>query len=348
MSEILHPNRGLTNAEMVEYLGLPQDMITKLQTAEPTEYEAHSNEFLSALVNKIVYQVVDSVEFTNPFKKYDSFPVKFGDTIENIAVELPRGYKYDRNATDPFGKKTNAVKTLYATINYEMQYETTVYREDLRRAVLSEYGLMNLTSSILDTLGTAMALDEYEATLAMLSNGDIYANGIEELSKGATDADTAKLMTTTIANAVSAMDILMTANNKQHYTTRTPKDRTLLVIKYDLLNQINFDYLAGVYNLSKVELLDNIIKVDSFQVAKRDSNGDIIKDSDGKAVMVGNDIDFAIIDTKGFDCHVALQDSGYIYNPKAKYTNYYSDLWKIIAYKTWFNARAFKLKDTTK
>ncbi len=343
MADISYPNRGLTNAELLEYLALPEDIITKIQSGEQSTYEAASNEFLSALVNKICYQVVDSVEFTNPFKRYDSFPIAFGDTIENVAIELPRGYKYDRNATDPFARKTSGVKTLYATLNYQMQYEQTIYREDLKRATLTEYGFMNIISQLLEAMGTAMAVDEYEATLTLMSNPDIYASGIESVAKGATDAETAKIMTSTIVNAVSAMDILMTSNNKQGYTTRTPKNRCLLVIKYGLLNSINLDYLAGVYNLSKIDLLNNIIQVDGFQVAKRDSDGNIVKDSEGKAVLVGSDIDFAIIDTKGFDNHVALQDSGTIYNPKGKYTNYFTDLWKIIAFKTWFNARAFKL-----
>lgn len=344
MAEILHPNRGLTNAEFLEYLGLPQNIVTKLQSAETKIYEAASNDFLTAIVNKIVYQTIDSVEFTNPFKKYDSYPINYGDTIENIAVELPKGYKYNPNATDPFSRKNPSVKALYATINYTMQYCSTIYRDEVKKATLTEYGYMNLVNTILEALGVAMAVDEYNATLTMLANKDIYASGIEELDKNTDSKVNAETTVKTIANVASQMDILMTANNKMHYTTRTPKDRLLLVIKYDILTEANFDYLAGVYNLSKVDLMKNIIQVDSFQVAKRDDEGNIIKDSQGKAVLVGEDIDFALIDTKGFDCHVALQDSGSIYNPSGRYTNYFSDLWKIIAFKTWFNARAFKFK----
>ena len=41
---------------------------------------------------------------------------------------------------------------------------------------------------------------------------------------------------------------------------------------------------------------------------------------------------------------MALRDSGAIYNPKGRYFNQFTDVWKIIAYKYWYNARAFKLK----
>ena len=53
-----------------------------------------------------------------------------------------------------------------------------------------------------------------------------------------------------------------------------------------------------------------------------------------------------VIDTKGFDNHVALEDGGMIYNPKGKYTNHFYNLWKIISFKYFYNARAFKLSVT--
>ena len=50
-----------------------------------------------------------------------------------------------------------------------------------------------------------------------------------------------------------------------------------------------------------------------------------------------------IVDTRGFDNHVALQDNGMIYNPKGKYTNHFMNLWKIISFKRFYNAIAKKI-----
>ena len=61
---------------------------------------------------------------------------------------------------------------------------------------------------------------------------------------------------------------------------------------------------------------------------------------------VGDDLEFVVLDTAGFDIHPALQDSGMIYNPRGKYTNHFTNDWMIIAYKYYFNARAFKVKYT--
>lgn len=334
-----HPNYGLTNAELIKYLELPEDIIEKLQTEQGSEFTATANQFLSAIVNKIVYQRVDAGSFTNPFKQYDGYPVRYGDTIENIFVPPAKGYKFDPDATNPFAKKKPSVKALYATINYEMQYKVTIEDALLRRACLSEYGFMNLIDYILGSLKQGMDLDEYFATLGMLNNADIFADGFETITKGSDDAQTAAIVTKKIVDTVSAFGLPMTANNKMRVLNPSAKDDILLVIKYDLLNSINLDFLTGVFNLSKVDLLKRIVTVDSFQVAQ--------DDGDDGLELVGEDIDFMIIDTRGFDNHVALQDNGMIYNPEGKYTNHYTNLWKIISFKYWFNARAFKLVAAT-
>lgn len=331
-----YPNNGagLTNPELLEYLELPEDTLTLLQTAEGSTYTATANQFLSALVNKILYQQVSSMEFSNPFKKYDGFPINYGDTIENIFVELPAGYKFDKDATDPFTKRIPSVKSLYATINYELQYETTIQDSLLRRAAVSEYGFMNLIDTILSTLAKSMSFDEYKGTIAMLNNEDLYADGFESITQGSDDTETAKIITKKIIDTVSSFQLPMTSNNKAGVLNSCRPEDCLLVIKYGLLNSINLDYLTGVFNLSKVDLVKNIIPVDGFQVAKP---------GEEDPTLVGEDIDFVIIDSRGFDNHVALQDGGMIYNPKGKYTNHFMNLWKIVAFKTFANARAFKL-----
>ena len=88
----------LTNGELVSALGLPEDILTKLATEQGSSFSATANEFIQQIVNKIVYQKVDKMEFTNPFKQFEGYAVRFGDTIENIFTELPVGYTFDKDA----------------------------------------------------------------------------------------------------------------------------------------------------------------------------------------------------------------------------------------------------------
>lgn len=331
----------LTNGELISALGLPEDTLEALQTAEGSSFTAVANQFIEAMVNKIVYQKVDKMTFNNPFARFEGYKVNFGDTIENIFVDLPTGYTFDKDSTNPFEKFVSNVKTLYASINFEMQYPLTVQDSLLRRAVLREYGLMDLISNLIGSLGTRKSIDEYQAVVAMLNNEDIYAGGFEEVDVSSEQTDTGKYkaITQKIIDVVSDFALPCKDNNKLGVMNSTPKGRALLVIKQEVLNHINLDYLAGVFNLEKVDLVKNIIGVRSFQVIKP---GDETQHVDPSAL--GEDLDFVILDTDGFDIHPALQDSGMIYNPRGKYTNHFTNDWLIIAYKYYFNARAFKVK----
>lgn len=330
---------NLTNSEIVASLGLPEDIVEKLATAQGEEFQVTANQFISTLINKIVYSKVDKMEFSNPFKKFESFPVRYGDTIENIFTEVPQGYTFDKDATDPFAKKIPSVKVLYASINYEMQYETTIQDALLRRAALNEYGFMQLIESILANMGTRKSVDEYTATIRMLNNADLYADGFEEVDVSAmsTDTEKYKAITQKMIDVVTDFALPCVDNNALKVLNVARREDILLVIKQSLLNHINLDFLSGVFNLSKVDLIKQIIPVRSFKTIAPDTE---------EAEEVGEDLDFIILDTKGFDIHPALEDSGMIYNPKGKYTNHFTNSWKIISYKYFHNARAFKIKYT--
>lgn len=323
-----------TNLDIVQALELPESIITDLQTAQGTDFSVKANQFLTALVNKIVYQVVESVTLDNPFKKYDGFPVRYGDTIENLYVHPAKGYKFNPEAVDPFTKKKPEVISHYVSINYDLQYEVTIEDSLLRRAVLNEYGFMNLIDELLGSLRTGMVWDEYFSTLAMLNNPNIYAGGIEEVALPTDKKLRAEGIMGVIYDTVKAFKLPSTNNNKANVPQTTSLGNILMIAKASILKLVDLDYLAGVYNLSKVELLKNIIEVSSFQVM------------DEEGVTRGEDIDFVILDERGFDNHTALEDGGMIYNPKGKYTNHFANLWKIVSYKLTHNARAFKITDS--
>lgn len=337
----------LSNSEIVAMLGLPADIGTQLRTAQGDEFVPVANSFLNALVNKICYQRVESFQFSNPFKKYDSFPITYGDTIENIFVDTVLGYKFSDGKTNPdgydspFKRAGNNVISSYVSINYEMQYEVTIEYKVLKRAVLNEYGYASLADSIINAMVQRRSVDEYMATIIMLNNSSIYANGFENLdvSDKVTNAEKYGAIAEKMVTVAHDMELPSTSNNKAGVLTVTPADRLLMVCKQELLDKINMKYLAGVFNMSKIELIKKIIPIRSFMAIVNTADGNNLTPG-----VLGDDIDFILIDTKGFDNHVALQDGGNIHNIRNKYVNHYDDLWKIISFRKDFQARAFKIK----
>ena len=327
----------LSNKEVITALGLPKTIMTALATQEGDQFTATVNDVLNA-VNKIAFQKVEKMNFSDPFKKYDGRPITYGSTIENIWIQQPDGYKYDKDATDPFAKQANKNKVLYAAINYDMQYQTTIQKDLMKRAVLNEGGLMELINYITESVGTRAEIDTYEATIRMLNNPALYADGFETLdvSQYANDPkQRAKKIGRKIKDVVTDFALPATDNNKLRVKNICPRERALLIIKQELLNDIDWDYLEGVFNLTKVDLGTKIITVRDFRTISNDASA---------PSLVGEDLAFVILDERGFDNHLALRDSGAIYNPKGRYFNQFTDVWKIIAYKYWYNASAFKLK----
>lgn len=328
------------NGRLMNSLGLPSDTLTKLQTAEPQTFTQTKNAFLTALFNKISLMVVDTLQFNDPFGKWYGQPINYGDTIENIYVDVPTGYDYNANKdVSPFVKAPAEVKTLYLSINYQMQYETTITDVEIRRAVFTPNGLMNLVTKIMSTMPTASMGNRYFATIGMLATPGIYAKGVESVTYATgNDEDLAKKATKAIIDCARSMSYLNKTNNKLKVMQNTPRDKLILVIKGSVLDKINLDYLTGVFNLSKVDLLTRIVDIETFSVT-------YIDNTTGSPVekTKESDIDFVLIDERGLDLHMALQDAGMIYNPRDLSTNHYYNEWALLGYKYWFNARAFKL-----
>ena len=340
----------LTNSEVLDLLELPTSIVEDLQSNQASTYVPAQNQFLSALVNKIVYQTVDGFGFENPFKKFDSFPINYGDTIENIYVETPKGYTFNPNATDPFTKFAGDVKTIYNTINYERQYGATIQDSLMRRAVLNEYGLNNLINEILRQLTTSKNVEEYEAQILSLNNAKLYGNStstteggvttyaFEELEVSGSKAEIAKAITEKIVDVYTSFKLPSREHNAMGVLNSSNDDNIYLIVKRTLLNSINLDFLTGVFNLSKVDLIKKILVIEDFRVTT--------DDGDETTTDNGADIGFIVCDSRFFDNHVALQDGGLIYNPKGKYTNHFLNLWKIFGFKPWYNASAVVVTET--
>jgi len=322
-----------TLTEMIDSLNLSEATLTALRTAEGTTFQAAANEFLSALVNKICYQVLETAKFSNQFADLKKFDIEYGATLENVFVEIPEGYDYNKDNTDPFDTPTPTVQTLYVSINKERQYRARVNKDLIKRAVLSISGMTSLVDLIVTSLGKAADIEDYAATLTMLNNTDCFAGGQVEtvdLSALATDAEKYKQITATIVDTATSFTQPIASNNNLGVLNPTAEGDVLLIIRREIYNHINLDYLAGVYNLAKVDLVKRIKVVETFQY-----------DSDD------NDIDLIVCDASGFDLHTALNDNGQIYNPANRTFNIFQDRWGVFGFKRWANCKAFKFTLTS-
>lgn len=329
--------KQITNAELINSImqgasysdRIPQATQTNLSDVADAilSYQPAKNDILTALYNKIALTIINSMEFENPFARFRRADINYGDTLEDIFVDLPEGYEYDATDTNPFAQVQPDVKALYHTINKQLQYEQTIWDAEFRRALRSPYGLDSLVTRIVNTLNVASRVDDFLIAKEVLSQessmGKVVYLGAET---GVASTD-GKTLLDAIKNASAGMKFPSRQFNQQGVMNDTPMDRQVLVINSKYKNIVDLDVLAGVYNLDKVDFKTQIIEIDGF---------------------AEDDIVAVLMDEKFLNFHYALQDGGLIYNPKALATNHFWNSWSINTVSLFQNAVMFRFHDLVK
>ena len=126
-------------------------------------YTPYMNEFISGLVNRILFQEAHNMVYENPLKVFKGVDVPYGtdvqDSIANPAVATP----YDSTAmSDVLAPANPDVKTVYYRRNRQDKYKVTVYDEQLSGAFLNAETFNNFVSMILNTLTSGDNIDEFK------------------------------------------------------------------------------------------------------------------------------------------------------------------------------------------
>ena len=327
--------KQVTNAELINAL-LGSEYSDRIPVATQTNltdvaekilaYAPAKNSLLQALYNKIALTIIDSMEFSNPFDRFRRADINYGDTLEDIFVDIPKGYEYNAKDENPFTQVQPDVKALYHTINKQLQYEQTIHDAEFRRALRSPYGLDSLVTRIVNTLRVASNYDDFLIGKQILSNDDVYGKIVYLGARTDNKANDGKKLLEAIKTAGSGMKFPSREFNQQKVMDNTPMNRQVLFITANDKNTIDLDVLAGLYNLDKADITQQIIELDNFNTE-------------------GNTIACALVDERFLNFHYALQDGGLIYNPKALATNHFWNSWSINTASLFKNAVLFKFEE---
>lgn len=287
------------------------------------EYEPAKNEFVNSLINKIGKTIVSSKMANNRLGFMRGEDLGFGDTIEDIFVEMARSSAYNRSATNPFEITKPQVKVLYHRIDRELQYYVTIYDNDLKRAFTSPDGMDKLVSAIVNSLYSGKEHDDYIFTKQLFGSYKKYF----EVNVTAPSSDTTSK---SLVKAIKkySQDMTFTSNkfNGQGVDTFTELGNQILLLHKDTKINIDAEYLAGIFNLSKAEMETRIVVLDDF--------GDL---GDCYAIL---------IDENAPKIHKTLETTETIRNPRGRYTNYVLNSDGIYSISEFSNMIVFKKKDS--
>ncbi len=140
------------------------------------------NEFLNALINKVGLQLFNEKEFGNPLSFLQKGTLEYGQTIEDIFIEMSKPFEYvtgtrvanpDTGALestpDQFAINKSIAETAYYYNIFGRQYWQTIHENDLKRAFTSAEGLGRLISAIMLAMKNGESYDDYRMAIAIIA-----------------------------------------------------------------------------------------------------------------------------------------------------------------------------------
>lgn len=298
------------------------------------------NEFISTLVNRIVYTQFETKYFRNPLQVLEGDRIPLGYAGQEILVNPARGRKFnDDDFAGLLVKYEADVKVQYTSVNMDLQYPVTVTRTKLKQAFVSWDALDTFIGELSNSLYNGAYIDEYQYTKELVSGAyksnqaqirQISAPTTEDLAKQfVTEARTLFLNFQTPSESYNAW-AKVGGYGRPIKTWTNPEDIVFLV-RNDIRAYLDVNVLANAFNIDKTDLLGNILPVDNFDMY----------DDNGNKIFDGSKIVGLIADKSWF--RIKRQDMflDEFYNANNRTWQYYLNLTKMYNYSLFANAVIF-------
>lgn len=310
-------------------------------------YPTLANQFLASLMNRIALVRVKSVTFNNKFSMFKKGYLEFGETVEEIFVELAKVQRFDPDKAQAreFKRTLPDVRTAFHMMNWRVQYPITVSHQQLRTAFTSENGVRDLIERVIQSVYTAAEYDEWLLTkyliIKAVSSGKLKAIGI-----GNGDMSEAAIVYRGTSNQ---MEFVRTDYNESGVHTATPKNRQYILMDSMYNARYDVSVLANAFNMDKADFKGKLVLVDSFTTFDNDRWAAIRAESDGIEEVTADelalmaDVKAILLDEDWFQIYDNLTEMTETFVGSGMYWNYWLNTFKTISHSPFANAVVFAL-----
>lgn len=292
-------------------------------------FQPRANQFLTAICNKIGMSIIASKAYTNPWAWAKRGQLDMGETLEEIYVNMAKtesfkpGNTTNQTLSDLFSKRIPDVTVMYHTLNFQKKYSISISQDQLTSAFTSRSGLVDLVSSITESLYTGLSYDEfimYKYLLYRLAlDGKLYVEKIPNVTS-ISNSDAKKLVAQVKAIS-NEMTFEKTKYNAAKVYTYTPKQDQMVIKDTELDAVLDVEVLASAFNIDKATFAGQNILIDSFGAEELKRLALILYDDETRTSDVFTDAELTDIATiKGF-----IVDRGFLmqYDKLLKMTEQY-------------------------
>lgn len=312
------------------------------------DYPNLQNEFLSTLVNRIGRVLITSKMYSNPWSMFKKGLLEFGETIEEIFVNIAKPFQFDQAVAESevFKREIPDVRAAFHIMNYQKFYKATISNDQLRQAFLSWEGITDLIAKIVDAMYTGANYDEFLTMKYLLArhilDGHMYPVQIPTVS-----TENMKTIVSDIKGISNAMEFLSTEYNLTGVATHTPKADQYMLINSKFDAVMDVEVLASAFNMEKAEFLGKRVLVDSFGKLDIERLAVLFKDDPTYIEPTSDEltaldkIPAVIVDKDWFMIFDNYQNFTEQYNGQGLYWNYWYHVWKTFSVSPFANNALF-------
>ena len=306
---------------------------------------AHANQFINALVNRIALVRAQSAIFNNPYSRLKKGYIEFGETIEDIFVNIAKVEEYtpEKGEAREFKRTLPDVRSVFHIMNWRTMYPVTIQDNDLKLAFQSMDGVQSLIAKIVDTIYTAAEYDEFLLFKYLL----IKAISHGKMKPVAVDMSDIKNSAVKFRGTSNALPFMSREYNENGVLTTTPKEKQIIFMDADFNAQFDVNVLASAFNMEKADfmgrlhLIDNWTSFDNERFEFIRSNSDGIEEVSEEELALMNDVKAVLLDEEWFQVYDNLTKFTEKYVSSGLYWNYFYHTWKTISYSPFANAVVF-------
>lgn len=291
-------------------------------------YTAMANEFLDALVNKIIATIVYRQMWESPLAVLRKDPEALGTDVEELQTNPADARDYDGTSTglaDILTVSPPDTKAAWYRLNRQDKYKVTINNEQLTNAFTSWGALENFIGSITDSLYNGNTISEYNYTKQIVT--DAYGNNrLQSITTVApTDETTTKQFMSTLRNL--SLQFTFPSSNYNNYTLMggtgnpriswSPIDRQVILVRADVASTVGVELLSAAFNLNYTDYLARQIIVDQF-----DTNNQILA---------------VLCDERAFQIREKLRRFATFYNASGLSWQYYYHAWDTFSLSPFHN-----------
>jgi hypothetical protein len=240
------------------------------------------NDFMTMLINKIALTTVKVRMYHNPLAKLKQGNGRpLGNTIEELFVNPAKDQGYSEDSTLLLATKKADGKACYYGLNRQGDYMVTISKQALLRAFSSERSFMNFYNAQINSLYSGDQIDEF------LLAKNVFSTNIdnENMKMIECDISAPKDVAKAISNVSSLFEFASTTFNgynlvnaanitagETKVNTFCPVQNQVLLIRADVMTEINYEVLASMFHMELAKLQAMTIKVDNFNTIQLKSD----------------------------------------------------------------------------